>query len=679
MQNSKINPARFLGPDGPIAEQLEGYEVRPQQVAMSQAIDKAFQDGNCLVVEAGTGIGKSFAYIVAALAEALSGDRNKVVVSTHTISLQEQLILKDIPFIKKASGLDFRAVLVKGRGNYICWKRMQQAIQKGPTLFDDMNCAEILDEMNQWALGTKEGSLSDLDFIPPRAVWDSVNSDPNTCSGKNCSRHDSCFYQTARKRSFGADVLVVNHSLLFSDLALRQQNGKILPDYKYVILDEAHNVEGVASRHFGLRISNAQVTFLLRRLYNPKTNKGILVNKCNNQTIQLIDDVYQANEVFFEEVDRFNETQKLSHGNGRVHGSDVFSNVLSGPFNKLRENLLDVAKDSKDEQEKLEINAYAARCQEFSLGVSQFVSQSLEDMVYWIESRRGRFGLYGVICSAPLDIGPIMQKALFEPHSSVIMTSATISIKGERDKKDHEHHHDSHNNKVDGFEYFVSRIGLTDYHALQLGSPFDYRQQVKVYVESYLPEPRGNQEDDFMGMSVDAIKKYLTQTGGKAFILFTSFYHLNKMARNLEEFCRDNNILLLQQGRSQDRSALLEQFRYDTNSVLLGTDSFWQGVDVQGESLSNVIIYKLPFSVPDHPLLQARLEKIKETGGSPFFEYQVPEAVLKFKQGFGRLIRSQSDSGIVVILDPRVVTKRYGKAFLSALPDCHVEIVRKLD
>jgi len=486
---------------------------------------------------------------------------------------------------------------------------------------------------------------------------------------------------------FGCDLIIVNHALLFSDLAVRQQGGSILPKFNVVILDEAHNIEQVASTHFGLRLSNFQVNFLLNRLFNPQTEKGILAAHRNQFNLKLIDKAHQAKEAFFAEVLGFFDAQKFSgggrgtnpdnqnsrpnarqgNGNGRVFSPDAFANALSGPLDELSVNMNELAKTIEDEQDRLEITSYAGRCREFAASAQLFVSQNLKDCVYWVEGSFRPKNRRAVVCASPLNIGPTLKKVLFDPCDSVVMTSATISTHGGKVNNDKNNH--------TGFGFFTTRLGLENFQAQQLGSPFNYPEQVKIYVEAYLPEAR-TQEQEFLTGATKAIKKYLRQTQGKAFVLFTSFKQLHQMEQNLQEFCDQHELPLLAQGRGKDRSSLLDKFRRNTNSVLLGTDSFWQGVDVPGESLSNVIIVKLPFSVPDHPLLQARLEKIRDEGGSPFFDYQLPEAILKFKQGFGRLIRTQTDKGIVVILDSRVVTKNYGRAFLNVLPQCPIEIVK---
>lgn len=662
---ASLEPKWFLGPEGPVADSLADYETRDPQIKMASAIARALGDSAHLIVEAGTGVGKSFAYLIAAVGHALE-NREKVVISTYTISLQEQLIQKDIPFLQEICGREYTAVLAKGRSNYLCERRLEQARQKQLMLFDQAEHLNVLEDLYFWSLETKVGSLSELPFAPPPPVWEQVCSDQSSCQGSVCNRNSDCFYQKARRKLYKADLIVVNHALLFSDLAVRLAGGSILPDYKCVIFDEAHNLESVAGRHFGLRLSNAQVGFLMNRLYNPRNEKGVLADKRDDSSSEFLGRVRESSEQFFDQLLAYYDQAFASGGNGRVKKAGAFENKLSHPLRELGMHLAALSEEQQEQPEKLELTAYATRCYGFADTVEAFVRQAEAGQVYWVEAKRRRHQSMVTLCASPIHIGSSLKKTLYDTCKSVILTSATLSTAG--------HESEAASKEDNGFGFFSSRLGLEKFRGVQLGSPFDYDSQVKVYVESHLPDP-SQQSGPFLEQATRAIEKYLAQTEGKALILFTSFSQLNKMAENLRSFCETHDYLMLEHGAGKNRSDLLDEFRENKNSILLGTESFWQGIDVPGESLSNVMIVKLPFAVPAEPLLQARLDDIRAKGGNPFMDYQLPESILKFKQGFGRLVRRQSDKGIVVILDPRITRKPYGRLFLKALPDCPVEII----
>jgi len=654
-QNAGLDISKVLALGGPVSKAYQGFEKRPQQLQMARAVKRTFENGGHIAIEAGTGVGKSFAYLVAAIDQVLRR-KTRILVSTFTITLQEQLINKDIPFLRKALGRPFTAVLAKGRGNYLCLRRLDFAKTRQERLFDDFGTA--LAELSDWARQTQDGSLSDLASTPSMELWDAVRSEHGNCRSRKCPHFKKCFYWRARRRLECADIIVANHALLFSDLVLKQEFAGILPEYKFVIIDEAHNIEHVAEEHFGINISNYTLTFLLNGLYNARTHKGVLAYTNSEKAIDLVRRCGKAAKTFFAQVKNWYEENK-DQTNGRSYANFVEDNITE-PIKKLRLALAQLAKQKNDNDEKFELTRYIDRCIALERDLIHFLIKPQNENVYWVEVTQGRRTR---VClrSAPVNVGPSIKQCLFDSFESVILTSATLST----DSSDHRR----------GFEFFAGRIGLEDFDALKLGSPFDYQRQVTMYIEPNLPEPN---DKAFEAAAAKAIKKYIRLTRGKAFVLFTSYAMLKKTAEKLAGWLEENDIPLLQQAAGLDRSTLLKLFKADTDSVLFGTDSFWQGVDVPGEALSNVIIMRLPFAVPDHPLLQGKLEQIRLDGENPFFKYQLPRAVIKFKQGFGRLIRNKTDTGIIVVLDSRIVRKSYGRQFLTAIPKCRVKKTGKL-
>jgi ATP-dependent DNA helicase DinG len=661
IRSSVLNMEEFFALGGVVGKSFDGYERRQQQVEMAKAVQKALSAKRHLVAEAGTGVGKSLAYLAPAIEKAILG-ANRVVISTFTIALQEQLINKDIPCLNRCLPWGFKAALAKGKSNYLCKRRLEFALRRQMGLFDQFG--DALAEINSWATRTADGSLSDLPFIPEARVWDAVKAEHGNCKGRKCGHWTSCFCQRAKRELENANVIVTNHALLFSDLALREEEFSILPDYKWVIIDEAHNIERVAEEHFGIEISSGSVRFLLDGLYNPRTHKGLLIYMESGRLTDLVVKAGEAAKEFFKSVRQWNERHR-ARANGRCHKNFVEDN-LSAQFKELRAGLSGLAKQAKDEDERFELTRYVDKCAGLLADLEAFLPQTKQDYVYWVEvSESKREAVY--LKSAPLNVGADVKRSLFNKFESVIMTSATLSSGG--DPASPKGYAVASRG---GFEFFAGRVGLGDYDAVKLGSPFDYQKQVTIYVESELPEPN---DEKFVESACEAVKKYVLQTQGRAFVLFTSYKMLGDFAEQLAEWFKENNIELLQQGVGLDRTSLLRRFKMDGRFVLFGTDSFWQGVDVAGEALSNVIIVRLPFAVPDTPLLAGRLDKIKEEGGNPFAEYQLPLAIIKFKQGFGRLIRTKTDTGIVVILDSRILSKSYGRNFLAAIPKCGMEIV----
>lgn len=694
---------KIIQTDGLLSEKMKGFEAREAQQKMLTDIMDVYNNEGIALIEAGTGTGKSIAYLLPALIWAsLNGERT--LISTNTIALQEQLINKDIPLLTKALGLEVKAILVKGMNNYLCLRKLNDLKHEIQTLAPEE--LKELDLLEAWGHTTSEGSRSDLKFVPSYAAWEKVNADKEACSNRECEYYKECFFFRARRQATDAHILVANHYMLFADLAVSQsEEGKntpgLLPKYSRVILDEAHHIEDVATEFLALKSSKLGLLHILSKLTGEKQGKinalkqkiqqyykGNFPKEIASVYSRLNIDFPAARRNLYQEIDHmflsyeelmrtFNlqEERSVTEGKLRILPTHLthedWKNDIIPYTKKLIDSLklfnislynllkdLAIQRDEKLDEAlksvKLDIEGAMSRLTTAIETLIQFIEVPEPSQVRWIESQTVREVSNTHLINAQLDIAKALNKTLFSPFPTVVLCSATLTTNKE-------------------FKFFRERLGLTKEHIKEkritenrYESPFDFQRQAFFGVPTDIPEPH---RPDFIPKAVEQIWHAIEASRGNAFILFTSYQMLQECFSMLETRLQEKRYVAMKQGDT-NRQSLIDRFKATDRSVLFGTDSFWEGVDVSGDALRCVVIVKLPFKVPSDPIIQARTECITADGGNSFNDYLLPNAIVKFTQGVGRLIRKKSDRGCIICLDSRLVSKQYGKFFLNSLPDC---------
>ena len=623
--SEKLPLDKVFAPGGWLARHHPNYEFRPGQLEMAESVEAALENRQHLIVEAGTGTGKTLAYLVPLLRSGL-----RTVISTGTKNLQEQLFYKDVPFLKKLFP-HMRVTLMKGRQNYLCRQKLYD-MEKQPVL-DGMEQVEQYPKLRQWEERTETGDRAELRWLPDASeLWKKVDARSEACTGQKCREFERCFITRMHQRAAESDLLIVNHHLFFADLALRQNDyAALLPDYAALVFDEAHEMEDVATQYFGVEVSSYRMEELARDTEATLRMKSIK----NHEVLAAVGELRRRADLFFELFPRTEGRASFDH-------RDSFLEVNRGAYSALNNALMLLQTElSRVPDRPEEINNLMRRAQELRAALEVVLESHERNMVYWWE-RRGR----GVFMQAtPIDVSTLLRERLFQQVETVILTSATLAVGGT-------------------FNFLKRRLGVQNAKERSLDSHFDYAHQALLYTPIHLPDPR---QPDFARLAAEEIVQLLKTTRGRAFVLFTSYAQMRDVYERVRPRLR---YPLLIQG-SMPRTELLDRFRSTPHAVLFGTSSFWQGVDVQGEQLSAVLIDRLPFAVPTDPVTAARIRQINEEGGNAFTEYQVPQAVITLKQGFGRLIRSESDRGILVMLDHRLMRMPYGRVFLESLPPYH--------
>lgn len=678
-----LNPdeiASVLEYGGPFSRFFGSFEQRPEQVDMLRAVTNALSYGSHLMVEAGTGVGKSFAYLVPAALFALQNN-TRVVVSTNTINLQDQLIQRDLPNLSQALDLDFRFAVLKGRSNYLCPRRLENLRHYGPRTKDEMR---VLAKVMVWQLNNQSGDRSELNLTGPteREVWVRVSAEDDACTTETCIKRTggACPFHRAKTMSQSAHVLVVNHALLLSDVAT---GSKVLPEYSHLIIDEGHHLETATTNALSFKLNQFDLERMMKEVGSSSagvlgqlltetqealrpSDFGLLQQKVSRAT-DMAFRIEQMNREFYNIVGEFARLQREGHPQSNYSWQmrvlpatrtllgwdevEIAWDTTGETFRMLMIALAEIYKGAAElyaegydnlEDVMADLSNLARRLTEAETNISGMISKPNPGMVYWIEVQPNGNRLS--LNAAPLSVASLVEKYLWHEKRSVILTSATLTAHGE-------------------FQYLRNTLGADEADEMQLGSPYDYENAALLYIANDIPEPNVNGYQQQLDRAILATAK---ATGGRMLVLFTSYAALKKTAQNITGPLAREDIYVYEQGDGASPNALLESFKATDRAVLLGTRSFWEGVDVPGDSLSIVVLTKLPFDVPTDPLIAARSEIYEDS----FQQYYLPEAILKFRQGFGRLIRTASDRGVVAILDRRVLTKQYGRLFLESLPQC---------
>ena len=636
------------------------YEPRQQQVDMAYAVADAFDNHENLCIEAPTGVGKTFAYLVPAFFHACQTDK-PVVITTHTISLQDQILNRDIPLLAKFLNVKIDAVVAKGRSNYLCLRKLNTIADMDQSLLPDDNITGDLGRLVSWAEKTKTGDHTDMNRPISPQLWNAVCCERGNCLNGQCPFFASCFLMAARRRIGKARIIIANHAFFFAALATdariatrpdaeSREREKLLPDFSALVIDEGHTLEDAAANHLGIRADSLTIRRILGRLYSDERKTGLLAAERFSEARELVTDARRRATLFFSSLLNWMEPQNKNPL--RYFVPNHIENYLAAPFAKLEKSLSAFADDEEDAAVKTELECLKDAIEEQHMALDVFFTMARQDFVYWMEIFGREKNDISFNC-IPVDVSPLLAEQVFN-KPPVIVTSATLAVNGD-------------------IRYFMGRIGACNARSMILDTPFDFKHQVQTYIAKNMPDPRDL--DAFLDKAEGHLRHFLALTNGRTFVLFTSYNMMNNLAKRMETFFSENNLTLLLQGDGLPTLKMIEKFKSTERAVIFGTSSFWTGVDVPGDALSSVIIMRLPFANPDHPLELARTERTTALGKNAFFDYTVPEAVLKFRQGFGRLIRTKDDTGIVVILDSRIIQKRYGQTFLRSIPECPVELI----